>query len=161
MMSDGRWSFWYWLPASIEGLVLTRRQMLTHFPTVTKSTGFQPEPLLTAHCSLLIDHYSLLTTHCSLLIAHCSLLIAQCFIKKVRSIKDGAIHVITLLRNKTTGFTVDGKCISAKVLIQRQERKGFKICRQYKSLYARVKAEYNGIRVVHYPIWKKFQTEKL
>ena len=75
------------------------------------------------------------------------------FIKKVRSIKDGAIHVITLLRNKNTGFTVDGKCISAKVLIQRQERKGFKICRQYKSLYARVKAEYNGIRVVHYPLW--------
>ena len=69
------------------------------------------------------------------------------FIKKVRSIKDGAIHVITLLRNKNTGFTVDGKCISAKVLIQRQERKGFKICRQYKSLYARVKAEYNGIPV--------------
>lgn len=48
------------------------------------------------------------------------------FIKKVRSIKDGAIHVITLLRNKTTGFTVDGKRISAKVLIQRQERIGFK-----------------------------------
>ena len=69
------------------------------------------------------------------------------FIKKVRSIKDGAIHVITLLRNKTTGFTVDGKRISAKVLIQRQERIGFKACRQYKSLYARVKAEYNGIPV--------------
>ena len=110
--------------------------------------------LLIAHCSLLITHYSLLTTHCSLLITHCSLLIthcslltAHCFIKKVRSIKDGAIHVITLLRNKTTGFTVDGKCISAKVLIQRQERKGFKICRQNKSLYARVKAEYNVIPV--------------
>ena len=69
------------------------------------------------------------------------------FIKKVRSIKDGAIHVITLLRNKTTGFTVGGKCISAKVLIQKQERKGFKTCRQYKSLYARIKAEYNGIPV--------------
>ena len=63
--------------------------------------------LLIAHCSLLITHYSLLTTHCSLLITHCSLLIthcslltAHCFIKKVRSIKDGVIHVITLLRNK-------------------------------------------------------------
>lgn len=31
--------------------------------------------------------------------------------------------------------------------MQRQERKGFKICRQYKSFYARVKAEYNGIPV--------------
>ena len=32
------------------GLIATRRQMLTHFPTVTQSTGFQPEPLLTPHC---------------------------------------------------------------------------------------------------------------
>ena len=69
------------------------------------------------------------------------------FIKKVRSIKDGAIHVITLLRNKTTGFMVNGKRISAKVLIQKQERIGFKTCRQYKSHYARIKAEYNGIPV--------------
>ena len=29
------------------GLIATRRQMLTHFPTVTQSAGFQPEPLLT------------------------------------------------------------------------------------------------------------------
>ena len=43
-------SLWYWLPASGEGLVATRRQMLSHFPTVTQSTGFQPEPLLTTHC---------------------------------------------------------------------------------------------------------------
>ena len=33
--------------------------MLTHFPTVTQSAGFQPEPLL-------IAHYSFLTTLCSL-----------------------------------------------------------------------------------------------
>ena len=44
----------YWLPASCGGMVLIRRQMLTHFPTVTQSTGFQPEPLLTTPCSLLI-----------------------------------------------------------------------------------------------------------
>ena len=69
------------------------------------------------------------------------------FIKEVRSIKDGAIHIITLLRNKSTGFTVDGKRISANVLIQKQERIGFKTCRQYKSLYARIKAEYKGIPV--------------
>ena len=69
------------------------------------------------------------------------------FIKEVRSIKDGAIHIITLLRNKSTGFTVNGKRISANVLIQKQERIGFKTCRQYKSLYARIKAEYKGIPV--------------
>ena len=51
---------WYWLPASGEGMVLIRRQMLTHFPTVTKSAGFQPEPLLITHCSKLMAHYSLL-----------------------------------------------------------------------------------------------------
>ena len=62
----------------------------------------------------------MLTTHCSLLIANCSLLIAYCLllIKKVRSIKDGTIHVITLLRNKAIGFMVNEKRISAKVLIQ-------------------------------------------
>lgn len=69
------------------------------------------------------------------------------FIKEVRSIKDGAIHLITLLRKKETYFIVDGKKMSAKTLIHRQERIGFKTCRQYKSLYARIKAEYNGIPV--------------
>ena len=53
----------YWLPASSRGMTLIRRQMLTHFPTVTKSTGFQPEPLLTAHYTLLTTHNSLLTIH--------------------------------------------------------------------------------------------------
>ena len=41
------------------------------------------------------------------------------FFKKVRSIRDGAIHVITLLRNKTTGFIMGEKRISAKMLIQK------------------------------------------
>ena len=44
-------------------------------------------------------------------------------IKEVRRIKDGAIHVITLLKKKDTRFTVDGKPISATLLIQRQERR--------------------------------------
>ena len=69
------------------------------------------------------------------------------FIKEVRRIKDGAIHVITLLRDKKTGFTVKGVKMSAKTLIARQERIGFKQCREYKSLYATVDAEYYGIPV--------------
>ena len=69
------------------------------------------------------------------------------FIKEVRRIKDGAIHVITLLRDKKTGFTVKGVKMSAKTLIARQERIGFKQCREYKSLYAAVDAEYYGIPV--------------
>ena len=37
-------------------------------------------------------------------------------IKDVRRIKDGAIHVITLLKKKDTRFTVDGKLIPATSL---------------------------------------------
>ena len=32
--------------------------MLSHFPTVTQSAGFQPEQLITAHSSLLSAHCS-------------------------------------------------------------------------------------------------------
>ena len=67
--------------------------------------------------------------------------------KEVRAINDGAIHIITLLRKKDTLFTVDGKRLSATLLIHMQERKGFTTCRQYKSRYARVKAEYDGMPV--------------
>ena len=49
--------------------------------------------------------------------------------------------------NKVIGFKVGEKRTSAKVLIQKQERIGFKTCREYKSHYARIKAEYNGIPV--------------
>ena len=69
------------------------------------------------------------------------------FIQEVRNIKNGAIHVITLLRKKETCFMVDGKKMSAKMLIQKKEREGFKQCRRYKSLYATVKADYHGTPV--------------
>lgn len=69
------------------------------------------------------------------------------FIKAVRSIRDGAVHIITLLGKKDTCFMVDGRRISAKLLIQKQERKGFITCRKYKSLYARIRAEYDGVPV--------------
>ena len=48
---------------AVKSMTIIRRQMLKHFPTVTKSTGFQPELLLTTYCSLLIAHYSLLKIH--------------------------------------------------------------------------------------------------
>ena len=38
----------------VGSVTIIRRQMLSHFPTVTKSTGFQPEPLLITHHSPLI-----------------------------------------------------------------------------------------------------------
>ena len=55
---------------AVRCVTITRRQMLAHFPTVTQSTGFQPESLLTTHCSLLIAHSPSLTPHRSLLITH-------------------------------------------------------------------------------------------
>ena len=69
------------------------------------------------------------------------------FIQEVRKIKQGAIHVITLLRNKGTYFYIDGKKMSTKALIQKREREGFKQCRKYKCLYASVKADYHGTPV--------------
>jgi hypothetical protein len=70
------------------------------------------------------------------------------FIREVRSIQNGAIHIVTLLRQKETGFTVNGIKRSAKVLTGMQERKNkFRSCRKYKSLYSRIRAEYNGIPV--------------
>ena len=70
------------------------------------------------------------------------------FLHDVRGIKDGAIHVVTLLKKKNTGFAVKGQKRSAQVLIDIAERKGdFKSCRRYKSTYARVRAEYEGIPV--------------
>ena len=70
------------------------------------------------------------------------------FIRSIRNIAGGSIHIVTLLRNKDTCFTVDGQNRSAKVLTSMAERKGkFRTCRQYKSKYARIRAVYNGIPV--------------
>ena len=70
------------------------------------------------------------------------------FIREVRRIRKGLIHVVTLLKNKTTGFTVNGRKISAGVLISMHERKGdFVSCRRYRSRYVRIRAEYDGIPV--------------
>ena len=128
--------------ASLIGHGITITELRIRLEAYTLSNWGRSLQIMTIAKQLAGSQYqnSLLTTHCSLLTAHC-------FIQKVRSIKDGAIHVITLLRNKTTGFMVNGKRISAKVLIKKQERIGFKTCREYKSHYARIKAEYNGIPV--------------
>ena len=60
--------------------------------------------------------------------------------------RKGLIHIVTLLKKKETNFTVNGRKISAKVLISMHERKGdFVSCRRYKSMYVRIRAEYDGI----------------
>lgn len=70
------------------------------------------------------------------------------FIHKVRDIKNGAIHIVTLLKKKNTGFVVNGQKRSAQILIEMAVRKlSFRSCRRYKSTYARIRAEYDGIPV--------------
>lgn len=70
------------------------------------------------------------------------------FIHEVRNIRKGLIHIVTLLKKKNTNFLVNGKKVSAKVLISLHERKGdFTSCRRYKSMYVRIRAEYDGIPV--------------
>ena len=70
------------------------------------------------------------------------------FIHEVRNIRKGLIHIVTLLKKKDTNFLVNGKKVSAKVLISLHERKGdFISCRRYKSMYVRIRAEYDGIPV--------------
>ena len=62
--------------------------------------------------------------------------------------RKGLIHIVTLLKKKETNFTVNGRKISAKVLISMHERKGdFVSCRRYRSKYVRIRAEYDGIPV--------------
>jgi hypothetical protein len=69
-------------------------------------------------------------------------------IRQVQSIGKGLIHIVMLLHKKETCFTVNGCRKSAKVLIAEKERKGgFRSSRKYKSTYARIRAEYNGIPV--------------
>ena len=68
------------------------------------------------------------------------------FIREVRRIRQGLIHIVTLLKKKETIFTVNGRKISAKVLISMHERKGdFVSCRRYRSMYVRIRADYDGI----------------
>lgn len=68
------------------------------------------------------------------------------FIKGVREIAKGAIHVITLLRDKRTKFIVNGKELSAKTLMSMYANKMHN-CRKYKSRYAMIDALYQDIPV--------------
>jgi hypothetical protein len=53
---------------------------------------------------------------------------------------------VTLLKKKETIFTVNGRKISAKILISMHEREGdFVSCRRCWSMYVRKRAEYDDI----------------
>lgn len=67
-------------------------------------------------------------------------------ISSVREIGKGAIHVVTLLKDKRTKFIVDGKQISAKGLMTKNANK-MHDCHKYKSRYAIIDALYQDIPV--------------
>ena len=67
-------------------------------------------------------------------------------ISEVRKIGDGAIHVVTLLRDKRCKFVVGGKEKSAKELILLHEQELHR-CQKHKCKLYSVKAEYKGIAV--------------
>ena len=70
----------------------------------------------------------------------------EMLMKEVRKIGNGAIHIVTLLRDKRTKFLVNGKLKSAKELKLLQERKQ-KCCRKYKCRWTSLRAEYAGMPV--------------
>lgn len=67
-------------------------------------------------------------------------------IREVRAIAHGAIHVITLLRDKRTKFVVNGKTKNAKQLCKEHET-DLHQCRKYRCRYFRVDATMDGIPV--------------
>ena len=64
------------------------------------------------------------------------------FISEVRRIRQGLIHIVTLLKKKEPFFMVNERKISAKVLISMHERKdNYVSCKRYRSMYVRIRAE--------------------
>lgn len=66
--------------------------------------------------------------------------------KGVRKIGDGAIHIVTLLRDKRVKFNVNGKKKSAKELML-LHAKELKSCRKYKCRWTSLRAVYEGMSV--------------
>ena len=68
------------------------------------------------------------------------------FIAGVRQIAGGAMHVITLVKDKRTKFSVNGVTKSAHMLCKARDRQQRR-CRQYKCRYFMVDAELQGMNV--------------
>lgn len=69
------------------------------------------------------------------------------FIYALRMIANGAIHIISLLRDKRTYFEVNGKRTSAQSLCKEHDY-NLHSCRQYKCRYYKVDARLNGLDVI-------------
>jgi len=68
-------------------------------------------------------------------------------IKSIRAIKKGAMHLLGMCRLDKRKYLVDKKEMNAYQLIAKNERKGSKYSRKYKSTYISLVADYKGVKV--------------
>ena len=68
----------------------------------------------------------------------------DCMIKSVRSIKNGAMHLLGMCRIDRRKYLVDKKLYNAFQLILKYERKKSKYSRKYKSTYISLVVDYKG-----------------
>lgn len=68
-------------------------------------------------------------------------------IKSIRSIKNGAIHLLGMCKMDRRKYRVNGKELNSHQIITRNERKNSKYSRKHKSRYITVVADYKGEKV--------------
>jgi hypothetical protein len=68
-------------------------------------------------------------------------------IKGVRSIKDGAMHLLGMCKLDRRQYLVDKKLLNAHQLITKNERKRSSYSRKYKSTYISLVVDYKGVKV--------------
>lgn len=68
-------------------------------------------------------------------------------IKSIRSIKNGAIHVLGMCKIDNRKYVVQNKVLNSHQMITRYERKNSKYSRKHKSVYITIVADYKGEKV--------------
>ena len=73
--------------------------------------------------------------------------VCDSMIKGVRSIKNGAMHLLGMCKVDRRRYLVDKKELNAHQLITKNERKGSRYSRKYKSTYISLVVDYKGVKV--------------
>jgi hypothetical protein len=73
--------------------------------------------------------------------------VSDYMIKSVRAIKKGAMHILGMCKLDRRQYLVDQKLLNAHQLIAKNERKGSKYSRKYKSTYISLVVDYKGEKV--------------
>lgn len=68
------------------------------------------------------------------------------FVKEIRSIKSGMLHVVGMCKKDNRRYVIDGKLLTAKALIAKYKCKA-RTCRKLKMKYFIVDADYKGIPI--------------